>query len=406
MSTGNTKFYKTLGVDKNATDNEIKKAYRKLAMKYHPDKSNKENKEENEKKFKEISNAYDILKDKEKRDLYDKYGEQGLKNMGGGSNPFDIFESMFGNGMGGPFGFSGQSRRSRRTRGEDRIEEIYIDLEDLYNNVVKTIEIKHKIICYSCNGSGAETPEDIINCEHCDGKGKVMRVIQIGPGMIQQSMSICDKCSGKGKIIKKKCSVCNGKKITIKKKKINLKIENGYKNNNKIHFPDLAHHNPDCDEQGDLVIVIKMKEHKIFKKNNNNLIIKKNILLSEALTETKFVISHLDGRQLILKSNCIIKPNTEYIVKKEGLYDSNNNKGHLIIQFNIIFPDTLDTERKKYLRKILPIYDVDIPEHIKEIKNIEYYGEKITGEEVNLDKEEEYNNSYHSNSENVECAQQ
>ena len=405
MSSGNTKFYTILGVNKNSTDNEIKKAYRKLAMKFHPDKSNEQNKEENEKKFKEISNAYDILKDKEKRDLYDKYGEDALKNMGGGaSNPFDIFESMFGNGMGGPFGFSGNSQRRRRTRGEDRIEEINIDLEDLYNNVVKTLEIKHKIICYNCNGSGGESLADIIDCHHCDGKGKVMRVIQIGPGMIQQSMSSCDKCGGKGKRIKTKCSVCNGKKITIKNKKINLKIENGYKNNKKIHFPNLAHHVPECDEQGDLIIIIKLKEHKIFKKNNNNLVIKKNILLSEALTETKFVISHLDGRQIILKSNCIIKPNTEYIVKKEGLCDSNNNKGHLIIQFNIIFPDTLDTERKKYLKKILPIYDIDIPEHIKEIKTIEYYGENITCDEVNLDKEENHN-SYNSN-ENVECAQQ
>ena len=405
----NSKFYNILGLNKDCNDNEIKKSYRKLAMKYHPDKSNDSNREQNEQKFKEISNAYDVLKDKEKRNMYDRFGEEGLKNMGGGGgNPFDIFESFFGNGMGGPFGFSGHSQsRQRRRRADDRIEEIEIDLEDLYNNVIKTIEIKHKIICYSCNGTGAASKEDIIKCSHCDGKGKVMRIIQVGPGMIQQTMTKCNKCDGKGTIIKNICKECKGNKTLIKKKKIKLRVENGYKNNKKIHFPNLGHHDPECDEQGDLILVIKIKEHELFKKSSNNLIIKKNILLSDSLSGFKFIISHLDGRQLILNSNIIIKPDTEYIVKDEGLYDSNNIKGNLIIQFNIIFPDSLDIERKKYLKKILPIQNVNIPEHIKEIKNIEFYGENISAEEIDLEDNYENRNSYsHNENENVECSQQ
>ena len=406
MFSNDTKLYDVLGLSKECSDNEIKKSYRKLAMKYHPDKSNSANKEKNEKKFKEISNAYEVLKDKEKRSLYDKYGEQAINNgAGGNSNPFDIFESFFGNGTGGPFGFSNMGeRRKRKTRAADRIEEIEIDLEDLYNNVVKKIEIKQKVKCLNCDGSGAETPQDITKCLACDGKGKVMRVVQIGPGMIQQTMSTCDKCNGLGKIISRKCHVCYGSKINTKTKNIKLKIENGYKTNKKLHFPNLADYNPDCDVQADLILVIKLREHNIFKINTNNLIIKKNILLSQALTETKFVISHLDGRQLILKTDQIIKPNIEYIVTGEGLYDSNNNKGHLIIQFNIIFPETLDIERKKYLNKILPTNKKDIPEHIKEIKNIEYYGETFTGDEVNLENEKK--NDRYNNNENVECSQQ
>ena len=147
MFSNDTKLYDVLGLSKECSDNEIKKSYRKLAMKYHPDKSNSANKEKNEKKFKEISNAYEVLKDKEKRSLYDKYGEQAINNgAGGNSNPFDIFESFFGNGTGGPFGFSNMGeRRKRKTRAADRIEEIEIDLEDLYNNVVKKIEIKKRL---------------------------------------------------------------------------------------------------------------------------------------------------------------------------------------------------------------------------------------------------------------------
>ena len=405
-----TKFYDILKLQKNCSDNDIKKAYRKLAMKYHPDKSNSENREENEKKFKEISNAYDVLKDKEKRELYDKYGEAALKNMGGGgSNPFDIFESFFGNGMGSPFGFSrGASKRVKR--GDDRIEEIHIDLEDLYNNVVKTIEIKQRIICPKCDGSGANSKEDKIKCLSCDGKGKIMNVVQIGPGMIQQSMTTCHKCQGKGKIIKNKCTICKGAKVILKTKKINLKIENGYKNNKKIYFPNLAHHDPECDEQGDLILIVKLKEHNLFKKTSNNLIYFKNILLSEALTETKFVISHLDGRQIVLKTNDIIKPNMEYIVENEGLYDSNNNKGHLILHFNIVFPEKLDNDRKKYLKKILPVFNKDIPEHIKEIKKIKFYGEKMKCAEVDLDEEssenKNFNNYSNNDNDNVECTQQ
>ena len=217
---------------------------------------------------------------------------------------------------------------------------------------------------------------------------------------------LCIKCNGKGKIIKNVCKVCDGKRILVKNKKIKLKIENGYRNNKKIHFPNLGHHDPDCDEQGDLILIIKIKEHEIFKKSNNNLIIQKNILLSDALSGFRYVISHLDGRQLILNSNIIIKPGTEYIVRDEGLYNSNNVKGNLIIHFNIIFPDVLDDERKKYLKKILPIHTENIPEHIKEVKNIEYYGENISAEEIDLENESE--NYYHSNNdnENVECSQQ
>ena len=403
-----TKLYDILGVQKTAGDSELKKAYRKLAMKYHPDKSNDSNRQENEAKFKEISNAYDILKDKEKRDLYDKFGEEGLKSMsGGGGNPFDIFENFFGNSN--PFGSSfsfNSSRSNRRRRGQDRLEEIKIDLEDLYNNVVKKIDIKQKIVCLSCRGTGAHSKEDIIVCSNCNGQGKVMKIINIGPGMIQQTMSTCEKCRGKGKSIRKLCRECQGNRIVVKNKKIKLPIENGLKDGSKITIPELANHDPDCDIQGDLIIKIKFREHNFFKRKNNDLIFTKNILLSEALCGFKFVISHLDGRQILIKNEEIIKPNQEYCVVNEGLKIDEELRGNLIINFNIIFPDNLDSDRKKYLNKILPIRKSEpIKNENIETKFIECLGEKINMEEVDLNNSNKNEDRY-PEQEGIECAQQ
>ena len=413
-STGcDNKLYNLLGVSNTASDSEIKKAYRKKAMKYHPDKSNDSNRKENENKFKLLSHAYDILKDSEKRATYDKYGEEGLKGMSGfdGSDPFDMFSNLFSGGMGGsPFGFSTGRRRTRR--GEDRIEEINIDLEDIYNNVVKKIDIKQKVKCEACRGTGAKSDADIVTCSQCNGKGKMMRIINIGPGMIQQSMSTCNKCSGKGKLILNKCSVCNGSKFQVKNKVLNVPIESDFRNGKKIIFSEMAHYDPDCEEQGNLVLIIRLVEHELFKiKSKNNpydLVIEKNILLSEALCGVEFMVSHLDGRQVVFKGTDIIKPNHEYFIKGEGLRYNNKMAGDLYIDFNIIYPDKLDNERKKYLQKLLPInISENKPSNFcQEIKFIESGDEKINMEEVNLNdsSENEYSNS--RSNEGVECVQQ
>ncbi len=417
-----TKLYDILGVSSEASESEIKKAYRKKAMKYHPDKSNASNRESNEEKFKAISGAYDILKDPEKKNTYDKFGEEGLKGMGGfdGANPFDIFQNFFGGGMGGnPFGFQTSSRRGRRMRrAEDRVEEINIDLEDVYNNVNKKIDIKQRMRCEVCRGTGAQSESDIVTCNVCQGTGKMMRIINIGPGMMQQTVTTCDKCNGEGKLIKRKCLHCQGRKVEFKKKVINLPIESDFRDGKKIVLPNLAHYQPDCEEQGNLILIIRLIEHEIFKLKPNHkydLVIEKNILLSEALCGTNFKISHLDGREILINSKQIIKPNMEYIISDEGLVKNNFEKGDLIINFNIIYPDSLDAERKKYLGKLLPINPESKSELYQnfsgEIKKLECQGEKIDLEEINLESEsrEDTTHQHHftgGNSEGVECVQQ
>ena len=153
--------------------------------------------------------------------------------MGGfeGGDPFDIFQNFFGGGMGGnPFGFHSSGRRTKRTRrAQDRVEEINIDLEDIYNNVTKKIDIKQRVRCLSCFGY-EHRPKVIFQSDNiCQGKGKMMRIINIGPGMVQQSLTTCEKCRGEGKLIKRKCLNCGGKGVEIKKKVINLPIENDFR---------------------------------------------------------------------------------------------------------------------------------------------------------------------------------
>ena len=397
-----TKYYDILGVSKNATNDELKKSYRKLAMKHHPDK-NPDNKEENEKLFKEVTTAYDVLKDPEKRRIYDDLGEDGINSMnggGGGGNPFDIFENIFGGGGFGP-GMGG-FRQKKKRRGKDRIEEIPIELDDLYNNVVKKIEIKQKVCCLDCSGRGVKDPSFIKECTACGGKGVVMRIIQMGPGMIHQTQSMCDKCQGKGKKIDPKgiCETCKCNKYVIKNKVINLPIEKGFRDNKKIVIPDMGHFEPDVEEQGDLVLILKILEHPTFKRDGFNLIVEKNILLSEALCGVKLKIYHMDGREMAIQTDEIVKPNEEYIIRGEGLSKDEYRIGDLIFRFNILFPDSLSKERKHYLSKILPINSEEISfSQKREVKILENVGERINMEEVNFDKNVEEENG-------VECVQQ
>ena len=221
------------------------------------------------------------------------------------------------------------------------MEEINIDLEDVYNNVNKKIDIKQRVCCMHCKGTGAQSESDIVTCNVCQGTGKMMRIINIGPGMMQQTVTTCDKCNGEGKLIKRKCLHCQGRKVEFKKKVINLPIESDFRDGKKIVIPNLAHYQPDCEEQGNLILIIRLIEHEIFKLKQNHkydLVMEKNILLSEALCGTNFKISHLDGREILINSKQIIKPNMEYIIPDEGLVKNNFEKGDLIINFNIIYP--------------------------------------------------------------------
>ncbi|CAN6477969.1 unnamed protein product [Victoria cruziana] len=226
----NTRYYEVLGVPKSASQDELKKAYRKAAIKNHPDKGG------DPEKFKELAQAYEVLSDPEKREIYDQYGEDALKEgMGGGGpshNPFDIFESFFGGGFGG-----GSSRGRRQKRGEDVVHTLKVSLEDLYNGTSKKLSLSRNVLCPKCKGKGSKSGASG-RCSGCQGSGMKVSIRQLGPGMIQQMQHVCPECRGSGEVIsdKDRCGQCKGEKVVQEKKVLEVHVDKGMQHGQKIVF--------------------------------------------------------------------------------------------------------------------------------------------------------------------------
>ena len=246
----NTKFYKVLGVEKDADFSQIKKAYFKLARTHHPDRGG------SKEKFQEISGAYEVLSDKEKRELYDRYGEDGVKEgggRGGGGGMDDLLSGMFG-GMGGRGG--GRGGPTGPKKGKPVMHPMKCTLEEIYNGKTTKIAVNRDRICTPCNGLGGKEGA-VQKCTTCRGRGIVTRMTQLGPGMYSQSQGPCDDCNGKGEVIDEanKCTVCKGKKVTKEKKIIDAQIDKGSPNNCQYTFHGEADQYPG-QEAGDVVIVV------------------------------------------------------------------------------------------------------------------------------------------------------
>jgi len=373
-----TKFYDLLGVKPDATEQEIKKAYKKMALKCHPDHN--PNNPDAADKFKEITAAYEVLSDADKREMYNQYGEEGLKGgMGSGASPFDIFESIFGmGGMGGfPFGGGGGGRRAAPKKSEDVIKPLPVTLEELYNSKSSKMAINKKIICLKCDGKGVKKGAASKKCDSCKGQGIKMVVRQIGPGMIQQMQTVCPSCKGEGEVIKDddRCSECGGEKVVKERKIIEVIVEKGMQNNQKIVFSGEADEAPGV-LPGDVIFVLQEKEHPIFKRQGEDLFMDKTITLLEALCGFQFAVTHLDSRKLLVKSeqNTVIKPGDIKAIQEEGMpiYKRPMDRGVLYIKFTVEFPEPskLLPEHKSRLEEILPPrpkleYD---PNDVEEVK--------------------------------------
>ena len=354
----NNEYYEILGVDKNATPAQIKKAFRKLAMKEHPDRGG------DEEKFKKIQTAYEVLQSEEKRDLYDKYGKEGVE-QGGGASHHDIFSSMFGGGGGGG------ARRPQMRKGESISHPLKCSLEDLYNGKTVKLAINRKV------PSDKESKPRV--CTTCNGSGFVMKMRQIGPGMIQQSQTKCTDCNGSGYI----------GKLKKERKILEVLVEKGMKNNEKIKFQgeadNLPGHTP-----GDVIFVIQERKHSVFKRKGNHLIIEKSITLSEALTGCSIGITHLDGRKLHIKTkeNDVIKPGMFKRIPNEGMPVRGNPfvKGNLILIFSVKFPKpgVLTDAMCKTLIELLP----DKPRKVNLEDPEEYELEHCTQEMLKEDMEQ------------------
>merc|ERR1719389_1492374 len=258
-----TKFYKLLEVEKNASEAEIKKAYRKLAVKHHPDKGG------DPEKFKEITRAYEVLSDSEKRAKYDRGGEDALDNDGG--DPSDIFEAFFGGG--GRRGGGGGGRKRQKTK--DVQQPLKVTLEQLYCGNTKKMAITRQVI---------EKKKGVQECSECDGRGVKVEVVRMGP-MIQQMQSACSACGGQGKSFKTKAD----------REVLEVHIQKGSPDNHKVVFREMADEHPDMDT-GDVIFVLKQQPHALFKRRGADLFIEREISLVEALCGFEMDITHLDGR--------------------------------------------------------------------------------------------------------------
>ncbi|OQR91520.1 hypothetical protein ACHHYP_04605 [Achlya hypogyna] len=343
-SADNSKYYELLGVPKTASEADIKKAFRKLALKNHPDKGG------DPELFKDITVAYEVLSDPEKRELYDKYGEEGLQGGGGSSNnAADIFGQMFGGGM----------RQQRGPpRSEDLTHPLKVSLEDLYNGKMVKLAVNRDIICNTCDGRGGKSGAER-SCDTCRGRGMRIQHRQIAPGMVQQVQSVCPDCRGQGKIINEadRCSSCKGKKVTKERKVLEVHIEPGMRHGQRITFKGESDQAPGV-VPGDIVFIVQEKEHDTFQRKGPNLIMEKKISLVEALCGFECMIEHLDGRHLHVKTKPgeVIKPNQFKAVHGEGMPQHGNPfvKGQLVILFKVEFPDTLSRDQKRVLASIFP----------------------------------------------------
>uniref|UniRef100_A0A914GV18 Uncharacterized protein n=1 Tax=Globodera rostochiensis TaxID=31243 RepID=A0A914GV18_GLORO len=342
------KYYEILEVHVTATDHDLKKAYRKLALKYHPDKNPNEGE-----RFKLISQAYEVLSDAEKRKIYDEYGEEGLKGGGEGGgmhNPMDIFEMFFGGG-----GFRGGGEKPTKVR--DTVHQLTVSLDKLYNGCTKHLRITRHILCPKCNGVGG-AKEGMKQCENCRGRGLEIHNVQIGPGMIQRIQKACSDCGGEGEINRNPCKHCSGKKRVKSEETIEVHIDKGMRDGQRLMFYGKGDQQPGL-EPGNVIIVLDEEEHSVFTRKGTNLVINMNLTLTEALCGCTKHVETLDKRILSFTQlpGEVIKHRDFYVIQGEGMptHRHPDQKGDLIIQFSVDFPDKLPLHSKtnEQLRALL-----------------------------------------------------
>jgi len=355
-------YYEVLGVSKSASDSELKKAYRKLAMKFHPDRNKGD--AEAEKKFKEASEAYEVLRDPQKRQRYDQFGHSGINGGGfGGASDFgnadfeDIFSrfsDIFGGDIfgGDPFGGGGGGRsRSRRRAsqgqpGADMKLSVTLTLEEIAEGAEKTLKVKKYRKCGECNGSGAETEADFETCGTCNGMGEVR---QVSKTMFGQFVNVqpCPTCRGEGRIIRNRCGKCHGEGRIRGEEKVKMNIPSGVSNGNYITLRRQGNAGVRGGEPGDLIVLIEEKEHEHFERDGNDIYYNLHISIPDAVLGTKVEVPTLKG-----KAKVKIEPGTQpgklLRMKERGIKGLNNTgAGDQFIKVNVYIPkDLSDTERQ------------------------------------------------------------
>ena len=359
-------YYEVLGVDKSASADEIKKAYRKLAVKYHPDK-NPDNKEAEE-KFKEAAEAYSVLSDPDKKAKYDQFGHAGVEGAGpdfsgGFGNLNDILNDLFGGAFGGGFGGfggfgggfgggrSGQ-RQQRVYRGRDIRVRVKLTLEEIAKGVEKEISIEKSVPCTECGGKGAKNGSDIKTCSACNGTGQVQRVVNSLFGQTV-TYSTCQQCGGEGKVITNPCRNCGGTGLVRKRETIKVNIPPGVEAGMQLTIHGEGHAAKNNGINGDLLVVIEEQEHPYFKREGSNLFHTKIVSLPDAILGAEVDIPCIDGTQKI-KIEAGTQSGTVIRLKNKGLPGVNGygGTGDLYIKIAVWIPKKLDKEDKAVIESL------------------------------------------------------
>ena len=351
-----------LGVQKSASADEIKKAYRKLAVKYHPDK-NPGNKEAEE-KFKEAAEAYSVLSDADKKAKYDQFGHAGVDGAGpdfsgGFGNLNDILNDLFGGAFGGGFGgfggfgggFGGGQRRERVYRGRDIRVRVKLTLEEIARGVEKEISIEKNVPCPDCGGRGARNSSDIKTCPACNGTGQVQRVVNSFLGQTV-TYSTCQQCGGEGKIISNPCHTCNGTGLVRQRETIKVKIPAGVEAGMQMTVQGEGHAAKNNGINGDLLVVIEEQEHPDFRREGSNLLYTKVISVVDAMLGCEVEIPCLDGKQKIR-----VEPGTQSgtvtRLRGKGLPSVNSyGTGDLYVKIAVWIPKKLTKEERALFESI------------------------------------------------------
>lgn len=357
-------YYDLLGVEKTASENDIKKAYRKLAMKYHPDKfsnASEKEKKEAEEKFKEVNEAYQVLSDADKRAKYDRFGHAAFENGGGGAGGFggfggfegfgnaeDIFSSFFGGG-GGFSGFGGGRQRGPEPGADLRVD-VTLTLEEVAKGVEKEINYRRQAKCKTCNGTGAEPGSNLKTCDKCNGTGKI-KVTQRTVFGNFQSVEECDKCKGKGKIPEKKCKSCNGTGLERETVKKTVKIPIGIEDGQRLRLSGMGDASTEGGPNGDLYIFIHVKEHDFFVRHGDDIICEIPITFAKAALGGEIDIPTLKGKKSI-KIPAGTQNGKVFRLKGEGI---NNPRGYVpgdqLVKIIIEVPTNLTDDQQELLRK-------------------------------------------------------
>ena len=358
----NKDYYEILGVDKDADQDEIKKAYRKLAKEYHPDRSDDPNASE---KFKEISEAYDILSDPEKREKYDRYGHAGIgqddfsfnfEDFGGGDfggmNIDDIFSMFFGDRRRPGGRSSSQSRR--RQRGSDLEYRMEIEFEEAVFGAEKEIKIPREVNCEECNGTGAEPGSSSRTCPKCNGQGRI-RVTQRTPfGQMAQAKT-CDRCGGSGEIIENPCSECGGSGIKQERSTLTVNIPAGVKDGNQLRMAGEGQAGERGAQPGDLYIIIKVKDHDIFERRGDDLHCEVPINFVQAALGDKIKVPTMEGKvQFQIPEGT--QPGDVLRLRNKGVHRlRGSGRGDQYIHVKVVIPRNLNEEQKELLREFADI---------------------------------------------------